>query len=79
MLIVRLSNGSIDIYVDRKDGKGFVFLVNDATRDYVDNHPLPTGTDTAVWSYKGIFKLKSAQVGEFSNTINITVTRQIEV
>ncbi|WP_028978597.1 hypothetical protein [Sporocytophaga myxococcoides] len=37
---------SIDIYVDRKDGKGFVFLVNDSTRDYVDNHPLPTGTYT---------------------------------
>lgn len=73
------SADSIDIYVDRKDGKGFVFLVNDSTRDYVDTHPLPTGSDTAIWSYKGIFKLKSTQVGEFSNTINITVTRQIEV
>lgn len=70
---------SIDIYVDRKDGKGFVFLANDSTPDYIDTNPLPSGMDTAIWSYKGIYKVQDEQVGEFSNTINITVTRQVEV
>ncbi|GAL83113.1 hypothetical protein Galf_1817 [Sporocytophaga myxococcoides] len=70
---------SIDIYVDRKDGKGFVFLANDSTPDYIDTHPLSSGSDTAIWSYKGIYKIQDEQVGEFSNIINITVTRQIEV
>ncbi|WP_028980296.1 hypothetical protein [Sporocytophaga myxococcoides] len=71
---------SIDIYVDRNDGKGFVFLANDSTPDYIDTFSLPSGEkDTAIWSYKGIYRLHDEQVGEFSNIVNITVTRQVAV
>jgi hypothetical protein len=65
---------SIDIYVDRNDGKGFVFLANDSHPDYIDTFPIPA---TAIWEYKGIYKIADEQVGEFSDAISITVTKQV--
>jgi hypothetical protein len=70
---------SIDIYVDRKDAKGFVFLANDSQPDYVDTFELSPGIDTALWSYKGIYKIADEHVGEFSEPISITVTRNVNV
>ena len=68
---------SIDIYVNRQDGKGFVFLANDAFPDYVDVFEMPAGTKAAVWEYKGIYRVKDQQVGHFSDTISITVAEKI--
>jgi len=39
---------AINIYADRKDGKGFVFLATDMTPDYVDNTPIPDGQATDI-------------------------------
>ena len=67
---------SIDIYVDRRNGKGFVYLTTDFYPDYMDKCPMPAGKDSAVWDYKAIYKIGDEQVGQFSEVISVTVTRQ---
>lgn len=67
---------SIDIYVDRKDGLGFVFLATDTQPDYLDTFPVPAGVASQVWDYKGIYRIGDSQVGKFSDPIQVTVTRQ---
>ncbi len=67
----------INIYVDRKDGAGFVFLATDSHPDYIDKHPMPKGVESAVWDYKAIYLLGDEQVGQFSDVIQVTVTREI--
>ncbi|MFH0889063.1 MAG: hypothetical protein V1871_07650 [Planctomycetota bacterium] len=68
---------SIDIYVDRKDGQGFVFLATDTQPDYLDTFPVPAGVASQVWDYKAIYRIGDSQVGKFSDPIQVTVTRQI--
>lgn len=67
---------ALDIYADRKDGKGFVFLTTDTQPDYIDKHPMPKGVESVVWEYKGIYRMADKQVGQFSEPIQVTVTRQ---
>jgi hypothetical protein len=67
---------SIDIYVDRKDGLGFVYLANDSQPDYLDTFPVPAGVTTAVWDYKARYRIGDSQVGLFSEPIQVTVTRK---
>ncbi|MBI4711722.1 MAG: hypothetical protein HY762_00185 [Planctomycetes bacterium] len=67
---------SIDIYVDRKDGKGFVYLANDSQPDYLDTFPIPAGVTTAVWDYKAVYRIGDDPVGQFSEPIQVTVTRK---
>ena len=67
---------SIDIYVDRKDGQGFVFLATDTYPDYLDTFPLPEGADAVVWDYKAIYRIGDDTVGQFSEPISVTVSRQ---
>ena len=67
---------SINIYVDRKDGKGFVYLANDSQPDYLDTFPMPAGVESVVWYYKAVYRIGDEQVGQFSEPIQVTVTRQ---
>ena len=67
---------AIDIYVDRKDGGGFVFLVTDTFPDYLDTFPVPAGVQTAVWDYKAVYSINDEQVGQFSDPMPVTVSRQ---
>jgi hypothetical protein len=61
----------LEIQVDRGDGKGFAFLTYDTTPNYTDTHPLPA-TPTK-WKYRAIYRVGDAQVGVWSNTVEITV------
>ena len=61
----------LEIQVDRGDGKGFVFLTYDTTPNYTDTTPLPA-TPTK-WKYRAIYRVGDAQVGIWSNTVEITV------
>ena len=61
----------LEIQVDRGDGKGFVFLTYDTTPNYTDTAPLPA-TPTK-WKYRAIYRVGDAQVGVWSNTVEITV------
>ena len=61
----------LEIQVDRGDGKGWIFLTYDTTPNYTDTHPLPA-TPTK-WKYRAIYRVGDAQVGVWSNTVEITV------
>jgi hypothetical protein len=65
---------SIDIYVNRQDDKGFVFLINDTVPDYIDTYEIPEGCET-VWEYKGIYKIENEQIGNYSNSIFMKVKK----
>ncbi len=62
---------SIDIYVDRNDGAGSVYLVNDTHPDYTDTTPLPA--ESAAWNYKAAYKIGDDQVGHFSDVMKVAV------
>ena len=66
---------AITIYVDRKDGKGFVFLTTDINPDYIDTHPVPDDKDAVVWKYKAAYIINDEKVGQESEEIAVTVTR----
>ena len=59
----------LEIQVDR--GTGWAFLTYDTTPNYTDTHPLPA-TPTK-WKYRAIYRVGDAQVGVWSNTVEITV------
>lgn len=68
---------SIDLYVDRNDGKSFDYLTNDAIPNYTDNTQLTEGMNINEWKYKGIFRVKDEQVGEFSDVISVMVKKEV--
>lgn len=67
---------SIDLYVDRELNDNYVYLTNDAEPDYIDTYPMPQDAASVVYRYKGIYRINDEQVGQFSDPITITVTRQ---
>ena len=68
---------AIDIYVDRKDGKGFVFLARDTEPDYVDTVAIKEeGVKSAVWDYYAVYVISDEQVGKVSDTISVTVAKR---
>lgn len=75
---VRCTKGeaaAIDLYVDRKDGAGFILLSRLLKTDYVDVTNLPSGTVIAEWDYKGIFVIGNTQIGLMSPVVSITVKK----
>jgi len=60
-----------EIQVDRGDGKGYVPLAFDTTPGYVDTQPFPAAP--AKWTYKAIYRVGDAQVGQWSKPASITV------
>ena len=65
-----------DIFVDRTDGKGFVFLATLTAVTYTDGYKLPEGILAAQWRYKAIYKMGNEQTGEFSDLVCITVVQE---
>jgi hypothetical protein len=61
----------IELCVDRADGKGFVTLAYDTTPDYLDTAPMPA--NAAIWTYKGIYRVGDARVGQWSDPVSINV------
>ena len=68
---------ALDIYVDRLDGAGFVFLVTSLKPNYIDKFPFPAGTLSVVYDYKAIYRIDDKQVGQFSDPIRVTVTKEL--
>lgn len=62
---------SLEIMVDRGDDKGFVPLTITTSTRYTDTSPIPTRA--AIWHYKGVYRLKDEQVGQWSNVQSIAV------
>ncbi len=62
----------VEIWVDRGDGKGFLFLAVDTIPDYTDTQPLPAG-QTALWKYKAIYHQGDDRVGQWSDVVSLPV------
>ena len=67
---------SIDLYVDRQLDDNYEYLVNDSEPDYIDTYTIPAEVTSAVYRYKGIFRIGDEQVGQYSDPLTITVTKQ---
>jgi hypothetical protein len=65
----------VNIYADRHDGNGMVFVKRIVSAQFIDPHPLPTGTVVATWDYQIIYLLEDQEVGLPSATISINVLR----
>ena len=63
--------GSVNIYVDRGDGRGFVLLCGCPRAKYVDMYPLPTSI--ANWTYKIVYTKGVTEYGLFSDPSSIAV------
>ena len=62
---------AIEIWADRDDGQGFRLATITSGTDYTDTTPTPaTG---AVWKYKAIYRLRDAQVGQWSGVVSVAV------
>jgi hypothetical protein len=69
---VKQGMDGLEIWVDRNDGKGFVFLVLDTVPDYTDTQTVPAG-QSALWKYKAIYHQGDARVGLWSDVVSIAV------
>jgi hypothetical protein len=65
----------IFLYVDRRDGNGFVLIDKMVLMEYVDRTPLPANTFHVIWEYKARFMVINEEVGEFSETVVVNVLR----
>jgi hypothetical protein len=63
----------IEFWVDRGDGKGFVFLAKDTIPDYTDTAAMPPAGQSALWKYKGIYLQGDDRVGQWSDVVSIPV------
>ena len=70
---IKAGMDGIEIWVDRGDGKGFVFLTIDTIPDYLDTCALPAPGAGAVWKYKAFYRLNDAQCGQWSDEVKISV------
>lgn len=67
---------AIDLYVDRKDGAGFILLGRLLKADYIDTFNLPAGTALAEWDYKAMYVIGNDNVGLMSAVESVVVKRQ---
>jgi hypothetical protein len=61
----------IDLFVNRNDGAGFVFLKRVVKPDYIDEAELPVSFTE--WSYKAIFFIGNVNVGMMSQIKSVVV------
>jgi len=57
----------------KDSGAGFVFLNVSTGPNYTDNSALPAAGVNVIWIYKIIYRLKNAQIGNWSNVISVAV------
>ena len=66
---------AIDLYVDRKDGAGFVSIGRLLKLDYIDVVGLPANTALIEWSYKAMYVIGNDNVGLMSPVVSIVVKK----
>ena len=64
---------ALRIEVDRNDGKGFTLLTIDTQPNYTDNTEFPV--TPAVWKYRAAYVIKDELVGQWSDTVQITIVK----
>lgn len=76
--LLRWKKGEFDgvvIYVDRRDGNGFVQLAHTVKTSYLDVTVLPANTFSVTWDYKARYFIGDDEVGQFSMIISLNVIR----
>lgn len=63
----------VAIYVDRRDGNGFVHLIDTVKTAYLDTSGLPANTFSATWDYKIRYFIGDDEVGLFSSVTSVNV------
>ncbi|MES2515466.1 MAG: hypothetical protein V4580_15030 [Bacteroidota bacterium] len=71
----RNSADAMDLYVDRKDGNGFVTLGRLLKFKYTDKTPLPIGQLLADWHYKAMYVIGNDNAGLMSHVVSIVVKK----
>ncbi len=61
------------IYVNRNDGAGFIFLSTNTLNSYVDKFPLPAAGKTVSYIYLLIYEIDGEKVGQPSEPVSISV------
>jgi hypothetical protein len=64
----------LEIWVDRNDGKGSVYLARNSDPDYLDRSALPAPDQSAVWVYKAIYLSGDQRVGQWSDLASVAVS-----
>ena len=67
---------AIDLYVDRKDGAGFVLIGRLTKPDYIDIVSLSANVSLAEWDYKARYVIANDVVGLMSAVTSIVVKKQ---
>lgn len=62
---------SVELEVERGEGKGFTFLTRDTVPGYIDKTALPTKPTT--WRYRGIYWRRDNRVGEWSAVAKVNL------
>lgn len=66
---------AIDLYVDRKTGKGFELIDRLLKPDYIDTAEVPADTPILEWDYRAIYVIGNDNVGLMSATSSVIVKR----
>ena len=64
---------ALELWVDRNDGNGFVFLTINTEPNTPDPAPLPAPGNSVMWKYKAIYRFHDEQVGEWSDVLSVVV------
>lgn len=63
------------LYVDRRDGNGFVLIDKLVRTEFIDTAALPSGTYSATWDYKVRYMIDDDEIGLDSNIVSLNVVR----
>jgi hypothetical protein len=66
---------AMDLFVDRRDGNGFILIGRLCKTDYFDTASLPTGVSLSEWDYKAIYVIGNDNVGMMSLVESVVVKR----
>lgn len=65
----------IDLYADRNDGQGYVYVGRLFRNEYLDITPMAANKVYDEWHYKGIFVIADTQVGLYSVVKSIDIKK----
>jgi len=69
----KLGLDGLEIWKDSAGGNNFRFLDFDPLPDFIDQSALPVPGQSAVWSYRFIYRHGTGQVGQWSEVFYVTV------
>jgi len=65
----------VQLYVDRRDSNGYVFLAKVFRNNYLDVAPLPPNVFSVNWDYKAKYLIGDDEVGQYSSIVTVEVVR----